>query len=390
LRTLPGGIGFDYNWDNTGMSGQLNTFYKMSFEGGAYGCRVGVGGHMCDTSTWIDCAFLNATEAGLLVGNLNSMAHRVIGGNFQGNRIGIYVTAGAVQSIVGAGFQASKEWDIKLDGGATDTYAITGISTESTNFVTARNVAIGLTLVGCAQRSTSPGTFVAGAGMVHIEGCWSLQGIVTSGNNLTAKNCFFNRHDANYYSGPVPVVKIDNCLFGDSINSVARRDVDVVVTPAGRRTHRIEGATLTDASVVNGGVNINLEGGSNSVPVVVSIADPAVVILAWHGFSAGVPVAFTTTGELPTGLRTTVTYYVLADGLTTDRFRISASAGGSAIATSGSQSGTHSIYLVRVFTVGDQILNSGVAAGGSPGWICTTAGPALGVAVFKPMANVAA
>jgi hypothetical protein len=43
----------------------------------------------------------------------------------------------------------------------------------------------------------------------------------------------------------------------------------------------------------------------------------------------------------------------------------------------------------QTFAVGDQVLKGNVAAGGSPGWACTTAGIG-GVAVFKAMANVAA
>jgi hypothetical protein len=42
----------------------------------------------------------------------------------------------------------------------------------------------------------------------------------------------------------------------------------------------------------------------------------------------------------------------------------------------------------QVYAVGDIVWNSAVAAGGSPGWVCTTSGVG-GVAVFKAMANVA-
>lgn len=42
------------------------------------------------------------------------------------------------------------------------------------------------------------------------------------------------------------------------------------------------------------------------------------------------------------------------------------------------------------WAVGDIIFNVGVTAGGSPGWVCTTAGTGGSTAVFKAMANVAA
>lgn len=50
---------------------------------------------------------------------------------------------------------------------------------------------------------------------------------------------------------------------------------------------------------------------------------------------------FTTDGDLPTGLLPSVTYYVIAAGLTATEFQVSATYGGGAVATSGSQSGVH-------------------------------------------------
>ena len=51
-------------------------------------------------------------------------------------------------------------------------------------------------------------------------------------------------------------------------------------------------------------------------------------------------MAFSTTGSLPTGLSAGVTYYVLASGLTGSTFEVSATPNGTAVNTSGSQSGT--------------------------------------------------
>jgi hypothetical protein len=71
----------------------------------------------------------------------------------------------------------------------------------------------------------------------------------------------------------------------------------------------------------------------------VTIATPGVVTWTAHGLVAGDAVKFTTTGALPTGITAGTTYYVIAAGLTADTFRISATPGGAAINTSGSQSG---------------------------------------------------
>lgn len=73
----------------------------------------------------------------------------------------------------------------------------------------------------------------------------------------------------------------------------------------------------------------------------ITIASPAVITLASHGLAIGDAVQFTTTGALPTGMIVSTTYYVIATGFTTGAFEIAATQGGTAINTTGSQSGTH-------------------------------------------------
>lgn len=83
--------------------------------------------------------------------------------------------------------------------------------------------------------------------------------------------------------------------------------------------------------------------GRSASTVTISIASPAVVTWNSHGLPVGQPVAFGTTGALPTGISTGAgaTYYVIAAGLGANSFQFSATPGGSAVITSGSQSGTH-------------------------------------------------
>jgi hypothetical protein len=75
--------------------------------------------------------------------------------------------------------------------------------------------------------------------------------------------------------------------------------------------------------------------------VAISVASPAVISWASHGLKAGDTVRFQTTGALPTGISVDTTYYVISAGLTANAFEISATRGGTAINTSGTQSGTH-------------------------------------------------
>lgn len=87
--------------------------------------------------------------------------------------------------------------------------------------------------------------------------------------------------------------------------------------------------------------------------VTVTIASPAVATLAAHGLHAGDRVKFTTSGALPTGIVAGTTYYVIGTGLTANDFQISATLGGSAINTSGSQSGTHTLTRTTPRAVGE-------------------------------------
>lgn len=77
--------------------------------------------------------------------------------------------------------------------------------------------------------------------------------------------------------------------------------------------------------------------------VTVSIATPGVVSWTAHGLLTGWRIRFTTTGALPTGLSANTTYWVTK--IDADTFKLSTTLAnlraGTYIATSGSQSGTH-------------------------------------------------
>lgn len=72
----------------------------------------------------------------------------------------------------------------------------------------------------------------------------------------------------------------------------------------------------------------------------VTLATPAVFSKTAHGLVAGNQITLFTTGLLPTGLAMNTNYFVISAGLTSGAFELSATSGGSAINTSGSQSGT--------------------------------------------------
>lgn len=73
--------------------------------------------------------------------------------------------------------------------------------------------------------------------------------------------------------------------------------------------------------------------------VTITLATPGVISWTAHGLEAGAKVVLATTGALPTGLTAATTYYVVNPA--EDTFQLAATQGGTAINTSGSQSGTH-------------------------------------------------
>ncbi len=76
----------------------------------------------------------------------------------------------------------------------------------------------------------------------------------------------------------------------------------------------------------------------------ISNASPAVITIT-NTAAAGDQVVFSTTGTLPTGLSPATVYYVIAAGLSSSVFEVSATLGGSAINTSGAGSGTHTAVI---------------------------------------------
>jgi hypothetical protein len=109
--------------------------------------------------------------------------------------------------------------------------------------------------------------------------------------------------------------------------------------PAAPRHQKIDRQDWEDAM-------IGLQGKLNMRTVTITIATPAVVTLAAHGWVAGQAIQFFTTGALPTGITAGIPYYVSATGLAAGAFQFSATKGGASVNTSGTQSGVQSVYAV--------------------------------------------
>lgn len=71
----------------------------------------------------------------------------------------------------------------------------------------------------------------------------------------------------------------------------------------------------------------------NKATCTITEANPGVITRTAHGFAAGRPVKFSSSGYLPHNIVPGTTYYVIATGLTSNSFQISATVGGAAINT---------------------------------------------------------
>lgn len=90
-----------------------------------------------------------------------------------------------------------------------------------------------------------------------------------------------------------------------------------------------------------------------SAVVTITIASPAVIGATAHGLLAGAAGSFATTGALPTGLSAATTYYVINP--TTNTFQVAATPGGTAINTSGTQSGVQTFTSAASISAFDTI-----------------------------------
>lgn len=146
---------------------------------------------------------------------------------------------------------------------------------------------------------------------------------------------------------------IDNLTKWDSNGAVADSGISVynLIPPGGIIAYMARtaptGFLLCDGTAVSRTTYSTLL--SLIAPTVgtftITIAAPGVGTLTAHGLNTGDPVYLTTTGALPTGLSINTIYYVIRVDANTFRLATTfANANaGTAITTSGSQSGTHTL-----------------------------------------------
>lgn len=187
----------------------------------------------------------------------------------------------------------------------------------------------------------NPGASLAslGAGLITVpQGRLTLisGNVVMNGDFAGATTIYYQP----YTGWGVPVYQADNgAMVEASIGQFGiSLALDATTTDPGFQV----AGTVADLFVAyNGSTPVLCTGPywTETSTVTITIANPAVVTYTGHGLAAGAPIVFSTTGTLPTGITAGTTYY-LVPTIATNTFEISATQGGAAVVTSGSQTGT--------------------------------------------------
>lgn len=132
------------------------------------------------------------------------------------------------------------------------------------------------------------------------------------------------------------------------LNSVARFAVaggtDTITVSYTNSVRLVDGVEfLVRAAAANTITNPVFDPIGVAATVTMTIASPCVVTHTGHGRYEAEPVVFTTTGALATGLTAGTVYYIKSP--TTNTYNVAATPGGTAIDTSGTQSGTHTATI---------------------------------------------
>lgn len=197
---------------------------------------------------------------------------------------------------------------------------------------------------------------------------------LTPGSGLTVKHIKTHKLLENYtvtfsnIGGSLPGGLIADEIYYVSANgltetefkvSIQKNGPPVSITSTGSGTHRynIDGLTITQTRENYNYIDITVYTPGDYISTTpsgqvctISVANPAVITLASHGFVQGDVIKFTTTGTLPSGINSAARYFVRGGAtLLLNSFTITLESGGAstslAVETTTAGTGTHSVGL---------------------------------------------
>jgi hypothetical protein len=182
-----GSVCIDLDWGGTGSVGLGNNFFSdLGCSNSPFGLRVANSGNGGANNTFFNCNHGNCSDTGFKVAGGAATGQTFISGGASSCGVGIRVTAGSIDSIVGSGFATNTTWDIT---GAVS--LVHGCRSESNNFI---NVAGLVNLAGIEHTAGSAGTSIALAspGRASVDSMHSSLGVITgSTGNLYLRGCNF-------------------------------------------------------------------------------------------------------------------------------------------------------------------------------------------------------
>jgi hypothetical protein len=158
------------------------------------------------------------------------------------------------------------------------------------------------------------------------------------------------------YYDITPIYRVD----GTTLSSPYSLSANPISTTNGSST-----VTITDGNYnpsVGDYVIITSTAYTTPQTATITIASPGVLTVPTTALPNGTTVTLSTTGALPTGLTAGTLYYVVGTSALT--FRLSLTQGGTAINTSGTQSGTHTVTPIA--TVGGLSINGEYVVSAAP------------------------
>lgn len=192
-----------------------------------------------------------------------------------------------------------------------------------------------------ATNSTNPGTLFG-------FGTWAAFGAGRVPVGYDATNSNFNASEKTGGSA--------NAVVPDHIHSSTVTDpghshtfTNYSTSSGGSTTPIIGSSNTTTTNTTNSATTgITIATGnaasSTSYTVTISIATPGVITFSGSAPANGTKIVLNTTGALPTGYTKGTEYFVVNSSGST--CQLSTTSGGSAINTSGSQSGTHTLFVL--------------------------------------------